>query len=375
MRNLENFREKIYICNRSTCGYCLYRCPEYHLKGIESYGARGRMHIARGLLEGRLEPDASLVDRISSCLSCGYCTQRCGFDLTEIFETLKQDLVEQGKVLEKYLQLGGSIKENHNPYFKGAGDRFEEIRQEMKQDEDADLLYFVGCASAYQYPTIARSTFMILNKLEINYQVLNDEWCCGFPLIRTGQIGLAKEVAEYNLEAIKALGANRVVFSCAECYRTFAKDYAERLGLETDFESLHISELLSKQFKKSEPVFKGKLEEKVAYHDPCHLGRHMERYQQSRDLLGSVPGLELVEMEENRESARCCGAGGEVVRSGYPEVTLELAKKRIEEAEACGAEIIASSCPICYGTFKDAVKNTGAKLKVKDVTEIISEVI
>ncbi len=375
MQNLEKFREKIYVCNRTTDGYCLYRCPEYNLKGFESYGARGRMYIARGLLEARLEIDASLVDRISTCLSCGYCTQRCAFDLTEIFETLKGDLVDAGKGLDKYLQLGESIKENHNPYFKRQKDRLAGIEEKIKPTKGAELLYFTGCASAYQYPTIAQSTCMILNELGPNYQILGEEWCCGFPLIRTGQVGLAKEIAEHNLEIIRASEASQVVFSCAACYRTFAKDYPERLGLEVNFKSFHITEFLSREFEKHQPTFKGKLEGKVTYHDPCHLGRHMGIYQQPRDLLRNVPGVDLVEMEENKESARCCGAGGEVVKFGYPEITLALAKKRIEEAEACGAEIIASTCPFCYGNFKDTVKNTGAKLKVQDITEIISQVI
>jgi len=220
------------------------------------------------------------------------------------------------------------------------------------------MIYFKGCVAREKLNNISEATEKILKYADVDYEILENETCCGSFLLRTGFARDAKEVMKNTLKEIKG---EKIVTSCAGCYRTFKKDYKEILGVELDV--VHTSQLFNELIKdrKLKVEF---LNKNVTYHDPCHLGRHLEEYDAPRDILNKIANL--VEMGRNKENARCCGAGAGV-RSAYPEITEDIAKMRIEDAEDIEVEILVTSCPFCILNLISASNDK----KVLDLSEII----
>ena len=166
-----------------------------------------------------------------------------------------------------------------------------------------------------------------------------------------------------NVDAIKALGIETLVLSCARCYRMFKKEYPKYV--DVPFEVLHITEFLAKQDLKLKPM-KGV----ATYHDPCHLGRHCGVYQAPRDVIAKIPELQFKEMEFNRNLAHCCGGGGGV-RSAFPEDSKRIAKTRLEEADF--ADCIITTCPFCVSNLQFGLE--GKEKRIVDLIELVDELL
>lgn len=229
----------------------------------------------------------------------------------------------------------------------------------LKKNIVSEMIYFRGCVAREKLNNIADATEKILKHAGIDYKVLENETCCGSFLLRTGFVSDAKEVMENTLKEIRE---EKIITSCAGCYKTFKKDYKEILSVELDV--VHTSQLFNDLIKdgKVEPLF---LDKTITYHDPCHLGRHLEEYDAPREILDNISNL--VEMDRNKEKSRCCGAGGGV-RAAFPEITENIAKMRIKDAEDVEAEILVTSCPFCILNLRSVSKNDK---KVLDLSEII----
>jgi len=210
-----------------------------------------------------------------------------------------------------------------------------------------------------------------LEAADVDFGIVHpDEWCCGSIFFRTGVWNLARELASHNLEVLKASGAKKVVIHCAGCFRTIAKDYVELFG-KLPFEVVNAVDLIRDLLKEG----KLKLEKanvKVTYHDPCHLGRHMGIYEAPREILKMMPGVKFVEMKRIRDASWCCGAGGGV-KSGFPELAVEIAKDRIKEAEETGADYLVTACPFCIMNLQDAKEALGSKIRVLDIVELVAD--
>ena len=200
------------------------------------------------------------------------------------------------------------------------------------------MIYFRGCVAREKLQKIGRSTENILKHAGIDYKIVEDERCCGSFLLRTGFVEDAKEVMKNTL---KEIGDEKVLVSCAGCYKTFKEDYKELLGVEIDV--MHTSKLFCELIEK-EKIEIEFIDKKITYHDPCHLGRHMEEYDAPRKIISKTANL--VEMKRNREKSRCCGAGAGV-KSVYREITEEIARARLKDAEKIDAEILITTCPFC----------------------------
>ncbi len=380
LESLEKLRDWVYACVR--CGTCKYiiknysdSCPGGKKFQFESFYASGKVWIARALLEGKIKFSDSIVKKIYACPLCGNCTVQCELEvhdhLLEIIEALRAEAVEQGLgPLESQKVFEESIEAQKNPYKEQHAKRTSWVKDAFELKDTAEVLYFVGCTSSYRDADLATAMLDILTKLGIDVTVSKDEWCCGSPLIRTGQLRLVRDLAEHNMALVKNTQAKAVVFSCAGCYRTFKEDYLPLLGVEPEFELYHVTDYIVKLIDEGKVTFKEGTPLKVTYHDPCHIGRHCGIYDSPRKILQSIPGVELIEMKRNRENAWCCGAGGGV-KSGFRDWAIEIATERIKEAEATGAEVLVSSCPFCKRNFEDAIKATGSNLKFMDITELV----
>jgi Fe-S oxidoreductase len=233
--------------------------------------------------------------------------------------------------------------------------------------------------------------------------ILEDgEVCCGGKAYELGYEDQLKFYAALNVKALKAGGVKTVVTPCANCYQAFKVLY-DKMGHKLDMEVLHITEYIHRLIKEGKVKLTKEVPLTVTYHDPCHLGRLAEPwvhwkgkevkvlnqvivhdppkkfrrgadgvYEIPRDILKSIPGLKLVEMHRIRESAWCCGAGGGV-KDAYPDFAISTGAERLKEAKAVGAKAIVSGCPSCKRNFVDAARETGGKIEVYDIVELVQK--
>ena len=195
------------------------------------------------------------------------------------------------------------------------------------------MLYFRGCTARQKQTNIAKATERLLNIAGVDFHTLDDEKCCGSVLLRTGFIDEATEQIEKNTGILKG---EKIITSCAGCYKTLKDDYE---GLDV----VHISQLLDQLIKEGK-LNLSKKDLDVTYHDSCHLGRHSNVFDEPRDVIKSVANL--VEMENIRENSLCCGAGGGV-KSAYPDIASQMALSRIAQAKQTGCKTLITPCPFC----------------------------
>ena len=239
-----------------------------------------------------------------------------------------------------------------------------------------DILYFPGCYLSYdpRLKKVARATATILNKAGVDFGILGEkENCCGESIRKTGDEELFKRLAKENIKTFIDNGVKKILVSSPHCYHTFKNEYPE---FKVNFELIHISQFLFQLINDGRLEIKKEYEKKVTYHDPCYLGRHNGIYDEPRGVLKKISGLELNEMVDSRVDSLCCGGGG-------GRVWMETQKGerfsdlRIEQAMGVEAEVLVTSCPYCITMLEDSrlTMDVAEKIDVKDITEIIQEVI
>ena len=401
LKNLREVKDAALSCVH--CGQC--RVAQWPVKGIydvcpvyktditskfEPFFSRGKNVILKGLLWGDLPLSDEISDIFFHCTLCGSCEDFChnahneSIDFAnhkwmkqvEVYEALRADLVEAGYALESQIGMIKALVDNLNPYGRDNKEKADwtnqlDFKVKDANSEDAEILYFVGCTAALtpQIQGIAIATAKIFNKLGIDFAVLGSrEICCGSVALRTGNREAFEITAKKNTELFKERGIKKIITSCAGCFRTLKKDYGMRLD---GIEIMHTIEFLDEYIEENDIKLK-KLDKKVIYHDPCHLGRHMGVYDPPRNLLKKIS--ELVEMRTYREGSMCCGAGGGV-KKGFSELSLEIGKNRIKEAEETGVKTIVSTCPFCYRNLFDAIEAQGLEIQMVDLVELNLEAL
>ena len=339
----------IELCVR--CGTCRSVCPAFEVLGWESRNTRGRIMVAKAL-RGGLPPDTDVLDSLNTCTTCGICAAKCpaGANPPMIVQSARKGLVSQGIMTEAQAGFRKKVAGSGNT-FGELGDRLGWISDPGAIKEKADSVYFVGCLDSYRYPEVAAKTFDILRRFGV--ALLPDEQCCGSPLIRTGSD--AGELIDKNLRQIERIGAKTVITGCAGCYSTLKRDYPPEFDVVSvpEFLAEHLAELGLRR-----------LDLTVTYHDPCHLGRGSGIYDPPREVIRAI--CDLVEMKANRENARCCGGGGGV-RAGYPDLSLDIARRRLQDVPD-GVDAIVSCCPLCIRNLRDA----GAGIEVIDLIDLVA---
>jgi Fe-S oxidoreductase len=373
------------------CGACkasyplfLPSCPPGQRFGFNSYFARGRMVIGRGLKEGILSlEDDDVIERIYTCTACRACQQTCtnfpNDHIVDVIEALRQMAVSAGCTLPAHEIMIESLKKNDNVLEKPKEERGAWAQGLDLKDvatEKVDVIYRAGCMLSFDSEMwgVACDAIGLLQQAGVDVGIEGkEEVCCGGRAYEIGQMGEFTKYAEHNIEAYNNAGASKVIVSCSDGLSHLKLLYP-KVNIKMNFEVLHIVEYLDQLIKEGKLKFTKKVPMKVTYHDPCHLGRYAGIYDPPRDILRSIPGLELIEMERSREYSWCCGAGAGV-KQAYPDFSLWTAKERIQEAKDTGAIALVTSCPWCERNFKDAVRESGEKIEVYDITEIARKAI
>ncbi|MDY6862148.1 MAG: heterodisulfide reductase-related iron-sulfur binding cluster [Thermodesulfobacteriota bacterium] len=385
------------------------RCPSEKRYLFDSFSAWGRLRLALGLMDGRVKYSQRLVEAIYKCQLCGACDAGCkrnlDLEILSSLEALRVKCVNDGYgPMPEHKEFAEKIEKEHNVFGAPHKNRGKWAKNN-EFDKKANIVYFVGCYASYRMPGISTSIASILNACGQRFKLMNpDEYCCGYPLYSTGQIEKAKKVAEHNIKAIRNSGADTVLTSCAECYKTLKVDYPKMLGKSTadmGYKVIHLVEFADEQIKNGTIQLKNRLDLRVTYHDSCSLARMSEPwvywegkrghfgvteptmprrrgtygiYQQPRDILNSIQGIDLIEMIRIRENSLCCGAGGGV-KEAFPDFARWTAVERLSEVNNIGAEALVTTCPRCNENFTRTIKASGDNIKVYDISELIKEAI
>jgi heterodisulfide reductase subunit D len=354
------------------CGLCRENCPAYSQLKLDSYSAKGKLTMLYHWLKGKLEPSDAMAERIFACTSCGLCDVACGYEQSTAIQEMKSVLFDSDISLpEGYKQISDRTRESGNPYAEDreAAQTFLESIPE-RHTEAADYSFFLGCTELYREQEHVSDFLHILRAAEVSFKMISENICCGSPVYRVGD---KKQAREQALNASRMLkdDSQRVLASCAGCYRMFSHYYPLLLEEGDAFPVMHTVQLLDQLISDGKLVLQP-LNAKVTYHDPCHLGRHAGVYDEPRRILCAIPGIELVEMEWNRKFSKCCGAGGGF-RSGRPEDAIAVAAQRVQEAESTGASILVTACPFCLRNLSDGAKSLGSEIEVKTIESLVAQ--
>src|SRR5680860_502926 len=304
----------------------------------------------------------------NECSFCGVsCPARDYFKEPDSGLPLKCDMCEEDPTLEEHWCVKVC--------------RFDCLTYAEREDsvkevsEGTEILYFACCYQSYdpRLKKVAEATAKLLNQAGVDYGILGSkDSCCGESIRKTGSEEVFKRVARDNIKSFIDNGVQKILVSSPHCYETFKNEYPD---FRANFEVVHISEFLLDLVQQGRLELKGEYGKKVAYHDPCYLGRHNGIYEAPRSLLQNVSGLELEEMKDSRADSLCCGGGGGRV---WMETHKEdrFSDLRIQQAVDVGAEVLATSCPYCITMFEESRLglDEDATPVIKDITEIIQEV-
>ncbi|HET6412153.1 MAG TPA: heterodisulfide reductase-related iron-sulfur binding cluster [Anaeromyxobacter sp.] len=362
------------------CGFCKVVCPTHPFGGgFEAYSPRAKVHYLKELREGREELTPEWVDRIYQCTSCERCAEVCQTDipLVHVWEAARSAAVKLGLgPMPAHKKLRVLTEQFHNPYGEPIEARERWMQPHHRPSARAELLVFAGCTAAYRMPPMLQTGVTILQRQDIPYAYAGGrEVCCASPFLRTGQVEMATALVTSNIDLFHELGVKRIVTACGGCSKTLRFDYPElarTTGRSWDFEVLHFSQVYGQLLREGAIRPGRRVDKVVTYHDPCHLGRSQGIYDEPRSILRSIPGLRLLEMEHHREESRCCGAGGGV-KANYPEMAAAIARDRVQEAVATGAEVLVTMCPFCQASFAQALKELGSSMRLAGVEELLLE--
>jgi len=386
-------------------------CPSIARFNFHSYSGGGRLNIGSAMLKNGFNYTDRLLDIVYNCQMCGACGVSCNYAMDmEVMEPITEfriQCVEDGKTHPALDQAIASLRQQGSlvPVKGKRGDWAAGLNLKDATKEKVDVLLYVGDLTSYDpgLQKVAQATARILKKASVDFGIAGDaEISSGGQAYEMGYKEDFLNQARKNMAFIKQTGIRTVVTVSPHDYHSFKVLY-DKFNLRGELVVLHITEYVQQLLQAGRLKARKKVDLAVTYHDPCHLGRLSEPwvhwqgkkvpgdrfvfdppkkyrrgsggvYEPPRDVLKSIPGLKLTEMNRIREYAWCCGAGGGVSESN-PDFAQWTARERIQEAESTGAEAMVTACTACEKSFSEAIKATGSDLKVYDIVELVEQAI
>ncbi|HOX39860.1 MAG TPA: (Fe-S)-binding protein [Candidatus Brocadiia bacterium] len=392
-----------YACTE--CGRCQVNCPAFLTgKPLSPFRMihRMKLHILeRGdvlvqkkagkeipedhpALKSALIGDVIEKEAIEDCTTCRACMEVCPElieHLPKIVGMRRYQVLTAGEISSEAGLAFRNMENASNPWGIDASSRGDWVSEAgvevplISEKPDAEYLYYVGCAGAFdpRYKKVSGAVARALTEGGVSFAILGpEEGCCGDSARRLGNEYLYSALAQQNIETLKNYNVKKVIVSCPHGYNTFKCDYPQLGG---EFEVYHHSEILK------DLIAKGKLKPqkadvggKVVYHDSCYLGRYHEIYDAPRDVVKAASNGELVEMERTGPRSFCCGAGGGRMWLEENRGDKKIYMERSDQALKTGAKTIVTACPFCMTMFEDGVKEHKRQedVKVLDIAELVS---
>ena len=347
------------------CYSCLSTCPVVNIATEEFGGPYLMRYISKFDFDPRDKFDRlkeAIDEGLYSCTSCGKCMAVCPKNINtfgDAIEKLRAIAVANGSgplpehvaFKENILESGRSIKTDKTPFVEQA-----------ENYTGSKIAFFTGCMVDYKFPEIGQMLVDVLKENGIDIDVPEGQVCCGSPLLRTGQTDIVQDLVDKNKEVFKDY--DTIITICSGCGATLKNNHPE---FGSKLHVMDISEFLVDKLDES------KLKEvnmTVTYHDPCHLGRGQGIKDAPREIIEKIPGVEFKEM---KYPCQCCGAGGGI-KSGKPEIALELSKSKAEMIKETGAEAVITICPFCELNLQDGLNAIGCEdVKCMHILELLKK--
>ena len=379
--------DAIFFDGCMRCGRCVEACPS--VGAGEPFAPRDfvqatrqalwQEHFLLGDIRFMGRGEETLVDEnLWYCTTCRACLEVCPVygAAFEVVSKKRVLAVEEGTQIPKLLnQTLEKLFKYNNPWEsskrkRGAWADGLELIDFTKRGVEADLCYFAGCTTSFDDTAhvIARSFSKILQTAGVNFGILGKkEPCCGDIARRVGELGLFEEQREGSEELFDKYGITEVVTSSPHCFHTFKNEYPD-----APFRARHYTQVLRELMAEGKLELEKGIDATVTYHDPCYLGRHNRIFDEPREIIRAIPGIRLVEMTNHRADSLCCGGGGGRMWQDL-QGEIKMSEVRIREAEATGAEILITACPLCLIMLEDARKAVGLKepFRVMDLNELV----
>ncbi len=365
-------------------------CPSSQYYLYDAFSCQGRMDVSLALIDGRLKYEDSpmLLDIFYRCNFCGGCDAMCkrvqDMEPLRVIQEMRLKLVGDGQLHPALTPVIDNLRKEDNLVMKPRSERgrwAEGLGLKDLTRERAEVVFHAGCRASFDpalWPSL-RAAVQVMRRAGLDIGIMGgDEVCCGGRAYEMGYKGELAKYAEHNIQTWKNAGVRTVVTACSDGYYAFKRLYPE-YGF--NLEVLHIVEFIDGALKdgRLKPVRNVPIT--VTYHDPCHIGRRlpvyvpgepiMGLYEEPRNIIRSIPGVRLVEMERIKEYAWCCGAGGGVYEA-YPDFNRFSALERVEEAESTGAGALVTACPWCERNFIDALSGRSSRLEVLDLVQLVN---
>jgi Fe-S oxidoreductase len=325
---------------------------------------------------------------LDSCTTCGACVEECPMNIEHIqpiMELKRYKALTLGQIPPEAATAVNNIRINGNPWGVSQDERDQWMNDLSEEEKPAiiepgkkvDYLYYVGCAGSYDNNNqkVVQDTVKLLKKAGVNFAVMGKtEKCNGDPVRRFGDEYSFYEFAIENIATLNQYDFDKVVTHCPHCLHTIGKEYGK--FDDGAFETVHHTELLADLLKSGKLTPKKEVKENLTFHDPCYLGRHHGEYNAPREILNSIPGVKLTEMEKNKDKSLCCGMGGGNMWYEVHE-GKDLVMNRLDHIGETKSEKLATSCSFCMINFhsgKGKVKET-EELQIEDVASILSKSI
>lgn len=368
-----------YAC--AQCGYCVEGCTQFGGQGWESHSPRGKWYFIREVLEGREEMTPEWVDRFLLCTTCEKCDMVCPLDLPvepswgQMRGALIQD---QGRMtFPPFEMMAASLSKEGNIWAGYRKNRADWLSDEIKGrfTEGSKTAYFAGCTASYIEEDIAKGSAELLLRAGIEFTYLGDEEnCCGIPMLISGRWDVWEENMRQNVANMKARGVETVITSCPACllvWKEYYPQWCEKLGIEYGIEAKHYSEILAEEIEAGRLELPGEIDMTVTFHDSCHAGRACGLYEPPRELLRAIPGLELKEMEHNREDGLCCGSVLTLI--GASSVAADIGEQRLQEALDIGVSDVVALCPCCQFQLRVTADKKGLPVTIHDLAHLAAQ--
>jgi heterodisulfide reductase subunit D len=354
------------------------KCPPYEFYRFQRHTPKSRWLMSQRVFHGLDSITAELKEVIYACTNCLMCQELCGvrgdgYGPWDITVAMREEITAREGPIEAHRAIYDGLRQHDNPWGQPKTQRggwAQGFNLKKLGEARATTLLFAGCSAGRPSGGgSARALAGIMQHVAEDCAILGgEEKCCGLYAFDLGFRDEYERLKELNLATIEQAGIKKVVVACGSCLRIW-REYGKTN--EGEFQALHGVEYVNQLIHSGKLKFSKRLDKKVTYHDSCHLGRGAGVYDDPRNILRAIPGVQLVEMERNRRWAWCCGGGG-----GVPEADPELAQwsaaDRLGEAKASGAELVLTTSALCQRSFEDLKEKP---LPVQDLLEFVHQAL
>ena len=387
-----SFRQLLEIDSCTNCQLCADACPAtlaaqsgelsavWRMKGLKQI-LKNRAGLLHRLLKPKMPSEENVKhfsDTSFRCTLCGNCQEVCpvGINLRNLWISLRQDMVHSNVYPKKIDMIRENMEETFNVFGEDNEERTEWVEDMRDPPDDgyikdkAEIVYFTGCTASY-FPLAQKIPMALVDVLDaggVDFTLLGEkEWCCGFPLLGAGLMDMFEQFKNHNIEVIREKGAKEIVFACPSCYQMWREYYPR------EFKLTHASQFLKNLIKEKQMPLK-ELPLMVTYHDPCDLGRGARVFDEPREIIQAIPGVNFIELPHNRENCLCCGGGGNLEMTDA-KLSSDIAKTKIDEVLSTGADVVITSCQQCVRTMATYVRRNKIPIKVMDITELVRDAV